>query len=234
MMRFIKNEKYELIEKTIKEKLLEYGFWGYLARDKYLSEDLWENIELYMNRCNFGMAVFEMIEESDFNPNISIELGYLIAQRKKCLLLKEKQMKNLPTDFCGRLYRSFDKTRINISIEYEIEEWMKDLGYIKISKELDPKLDEIFFDTKRKNKYLAEIFLIIFHKKEGIKYKDLRRIVTLEQFQEDGNYFSRNLQKLIDNTLVLYEKIGQIGIYRINPEHYVYIKSYIEVKIISS
>ncbi len=92
-------------------------------------DDLWENIVLYMQHSRYGIVIFEDIEDRDFNPNISLELGFMYALKKRCLLLKEKRMPRLPTDICGRIYRNFDSYNIATSIESEIRNWcVNDLG----------------------------------------------------------------------------------------------------------
>ena len=49
------------------------------AKDRALVDGLWDNIVLYMRHCRFGLVVFEDIDEREFNPNISLELGYMYA-----------------------------------------------------------------------------------------------------------------------------------------------------------
>ncbi len=36
-----------------------------------------------MHGCGFGVAVFEGIEEENFNQNVSLEVGYMYALGKK-------------------------------------------------------------------------------------------------------------------------------------------------------
>jgi hypothetical protein len=42
-----------------------------------------------MDACHFGVAVFEQVVETDYNPNVSLELGYMLAQDKRLLLLED-------------------------------------------------------------------------------------------------------------------------------------------------
>jgi hypothetical protein len=125
MMRYRSTDRFKDIEATIRQALSKYGLIARLAKDAALSDDLWENIQHYMRYCRFGIAVFEEIDEREFNPNISLELGYMYALRRRCLLLKDRRMPRLPTDTCGKIYRDFDTYRLSDSLAQEISEWCK-------------------------------------------------------------------------------------------------------------
>jgi hypothetical protein len=125
MMRYSSVEHFKVIEATIRQALFKYGLIARLAKDASLSDDLWENIQHYMRYCRFGIAVFEEIDEREFNPNISLELGYMYALERRCLLLKDRRMPRLPTDTCGKIYRDFDTYRLSDSLAQEISDWCK-------------------------------------------------------------------------------------------------------------
>jgi len=128
MMRYHENERFRDIEQTIRGSLSAHGLEAHLAKDRAFSDDLWENVRIYMHACNYGIAIFEQIHEKDFNPNISLELGYMYAWGKRCLLLKDGSMQKLPTDMCGKLYKDFDTDNIRSSLSARIDEWVRDLG----------------------------------------------------------------------------------------------------------
>lgn len=113
------------VETKIKQTLDRYGLKGHLAKDKSYSDDLWNNIRIYMHSCKYGLAVFEQIKDSAFNPNISLEIGYMYAMGKECLLLKDKRVPRLPTDICGKLYKSFDYEKLS-TLTPRIGSWAKE------------------------------------------------------------------------------------------------------------
>jgi hypothetical protein len=123
MMRYRSTEQFKQIEDSLRSSLAKYGLVGRLAKDRAYSDDLWENIEIYMKYSKYGIAVFEEIDEKEFNPNVSLELGYMYAIKRRCLLLKERSISRLPTDACGKLYRDFDCERIAETITREVAEW---------------------------------------------------------------------------------------------------------------
>ena len=67
-----------------------------------------------------------LIEQEEFNPNVALEVGYLIALRKPLLLLKDKTLKNLNTDLIGKLYKTFDPHDISGTVPQQLHIWLKD------------------------------------------------------------------------------------------------------------
>lgn len=135
MMRFRNSPQQKELLQTVRETLAHYGINGLRADDKSYADSLWANVRSYMDACASGIAIFEQIDDDDFNPNVSLELGYMRAQAKPVLLLKEKRLKSLPTDVAGQLYRSFDSYDIHSSVPPSINEWLRDIGIAKSTAE---------------------------------------------------------------------------------------------------
>jgi hypothetical protein len=157
MMRYRSDPRSAEIEACVRSTLQEYGLVARLAKDSALVADLWENIALYMQHSRFGLAVFEDIDDRDFNPNIALELGYMYAQGKRCLLLKEKRMPRLPTDILGKIYRDFDIFELTRSLREQIADWcIRDLrlerarpnaGSVQLATAYDNQVDDPKFRT---------------------------------------------------------------------------------------
>lgn len=129
MMRFQPSPQIELIHSTIKNTLAARGFHALRADDRDYTGELWSNIEVYLTGARLGIAVFEAIDTRDFNPNVSLELGYMLGRRKRVLILKEQRLPNLPADVVHRLYKPFDMFNIESSVALEVGRWVDvDLG----------------------------------------------------------------------------------------------------------
>lgn len=127
------------VEAAVRRELPKFGLNPVLAKDAHYLSDLWENTKFCMHHSCYGIAVFDHEIGREINPNISIEIGYMLAQNRRCLLLKEMTL-GMPTDFGGLLYRSFDgalgcddpdavEERITKSIADAIRMWaLDDLG----------------------------------------------------------------------------------------------------------
>jgi len=130
MMRYREDPRFRELEALIRGSLAEYGLHARLAKDAAYAEEVWNNIVFYMRNCSLGVAVFEEIDEREFNPNISIELGYMLALGVRCLILKDKRMPRLPTDVCGRIYSDFDTYDLANTVRARIAQWCeRDLGF---------------------------------------------------------------------------------------------------------
>lgn len=126
LMKFSRTDAHRRIADAIKSALTPHGIDGLRADDKDYHEDLFYNVLTYLYGCGFGIAVFERIEEDDFNPNVSLEVGYLLALRKRICLLKDRTLKALQTDLIGKLYREFDPHDPLATIPAEISRWLAD------------------------------------------------------------------------------------------------------------
>jgi len=126
MMQFGKTDSHEKIVKAIRNVLNSHGIEGVRADDREYHDDLFPNVTTYMYGCGMGIAVFERIEEDEFNPNVSLEVGYMFALQKPVCLLKDKTLKTLHADLVGKLYKAFDPQDPINSIPIEISKWLKD------------------------------------------------------------------------------------------------------------
>lgn len=126
MMQFGDTKAHKSILQTIKNVLSKYGINALRADEKEYHEDLFPNVLTYLHGCKFGIAIFERLEEEEFNPNVSLEVGYLRALKKPICLLKDKTLKTLQTDLVGKLYKSFDPQAPEKSIPKELENWLRD------------------------------------------------------------------------------------------------------------
>jgi hypothetical protein len=129
MMRYRESEHFLQIEEAIITTLKAFGLQARLAKDKAYSDDLWDNVRIYMHASKYGLAVFEEIDERHFNPNVAMEVGYMYALGRRILLLKDKRMPAMPTDILGQIYKPFDSYKIAQTIKDQIKDWVvKDLS----------------------------------------------------------------------------------------------------------
>ena len=128
IMQFGNTKPHQEIVTCIKETLKKHGITALRADDKEYMDDLLPNIKTYMYACDFGVAVYDRITEDDFNPNVSLEVGYMLGMGKNVLLLKDKTLKSLQTDLTGKLYKPFDTTDIGSTMPQHIQKWLSDRG----------------------------------------------------------------------------------------------------------
>lgn len=131
MMQFGNSILHNKIIFTIRSALRPVGISVLRADDKEYHDDLFPNILTYIHGCTFGIAVFERIESDDFNPNVSLEVGYMFGLRKPVCLLKDRTLNTLHTDIVGRLYREFDPHDTDKTIPDALMKWLSDRGFVE-------------------------------------------------------------------------------------------------------
>jgi protein-tyrosine-phosphatase len=135
MIRFRKSDDYAAITAAIEGSLADYDLDLIRADWHQFHDELWSNVRDCMERANYGVAVFETMGGEPLSPNVSLELGYMMAQGKKCLLLCEESAQLLPVDLAGHLCRKFDARDIIGSVQREVSTWLEDIGVAKKSGE---------------------------------------------------------------------------------------------------
>jgi len=126
IMKFGNDNIYTEISNIIKTALLPVGIIGLRADDKQYHGDLFYNISTYLHGCDFGIALYDRVDSENFNPNVSLEVGYLLAMNKPICLLKEKSLKALPTDLASKLYKEFDIHNLSDTIPLVLNKWLID------------------------------------------------------------------------------------------------------------
>jgi len=91
MMRFDATDAHTSILEGIKKGLEAADLTGIRADERHYHDDLFNNVLTFMHGCGFGIAVFERLEENDFNLNVTLEVGYMLAMQKPVCILKRSQ-----------------------------------------------------------------------------------------------------------------------------------------------
>jgi len=71
MMRFREGDRYVEIHEALRRHMKVFGLNVVRADDRAYTDDLWDNVRLYMLGSKYGVAVFEQIDTRDFNPRLS-------------------------------------------------------------------------------------------------------------------------------------------------------------------
>lgn len=126
MMRFDESPAQLAIHRAVNDALAAHGIKCLRADERMYHKHLFFNIATYMHGCGMGVAVFERLKQDDFNPNISLEVGFMAALDKPLCLLKDKTLRCLQSDLVGWIYRPFDTFDPVATVGKEIERWLAD------------------------------------------------------------------------------------------------------------
>jgi hypothetical protein len=124
IMRFGSEPEHVAILDALKRASIRCGVTLIRADHRIYHEDLMENVRVYMHGCSFGIAIFEDAESKGFNPNVSLEVGYLQALGKPVLPLKSPSLPRLPSDLLSKLYLDYEPMAIQESTILQISDWI--------------------------------------------------------------------------------------------------------------
>ncbi|HEX4773412.1 MAG TPA: hypothetical protein VH351_21450 [Bryobacteraceae bacterium] len=131
MMRFEESQIMGELLAEVRASLARYAINVLRADQRSYADSLWNNVRLYMDACDLGIAIFSHTATHDFNPNVSLELGYMMASEKRVLLLKDRNLPRLHSDLVGHLYRAFDPKDVVSTVQIATIEWLRDIGIAK-------------------------------------------------------------------------------------------------------
>jgi nucleoside 2-deoxyribosyltransferase len=126
IMRFGETAAHREIVEAVRHAVEPHGITAVRADDKQYHDDLLANVRTYLHGCAFGIAVFERIEQQEFSPNVSFEVGYMMALGKDVCLLKDRSLGTLPADLIGRICRPFDLFNLRAGMSTELGAWLRD------------------------------------------------------------------------------------------------------------
>jgi hypothetical protein len=101
-------KRLEPLIKAVKEKLLVgLELNPIVARDHALTNDLYNPIACLLC-CNYGVAIFDRAETAQMhNPNVVYELGMMQLLKRRCVILKHRNLRKMPTDLLSTLYEEY-------------------------------------------------------------------------------------------------------------------------------
>lgn len=139
------DERYEKIEVILRRELKRLGLRAWLASDLDAAPQLWDNVASYMLACKYGVAVFtrhekERTSEEEFNPNVSLELGFFLSRAKRVLILKDRALNRLQTDLVGHLYEEFDLNQVGRQLPAIVKKWIRQITKSSDEKNLKGEL----------------------------------------------------------------------------------------------
>ena len=116
------NKVYEIIKDIFASK----GYSAIRADEKEFTNDLWENVRVYLECCNVAVAVFDKNDQDNYNPNVAIEVGYMLSKGNKVCLLKDKKLPKLPSDLISKMYKEYDPDDVEGTLPEQLGLWIRD------------------------------------------------------------------------------------------------------------
>lgn len=85
-----------------------YGLTPRRADKNSYHDQMWENMCVYMLGCRYGIAILEDFAAAELNPNVALEYGFMKANNKNVVLLRDINFKHDRADIIGKIAKSFE------------------------------------------------------------------------------------------------------------------------------
>jgi protein-tyrosine-phosphatase len=121
---------------AIRKELQDHGLIALRADQKAFAPELWWNVATYMVGSSYGVVVYEPRDGIPFNPNVSIEAGFMLALDRPVLFLANDRLQGLPVDFSGHIYKAYQGNggALAASTCSAVRDWIEhDLSYYDYS-----------------------------------------------------------------------------------------------------
>jgi len=122
MMGFGPSPMRREIELLVRQAGRELGFDVIRADDVDYSGEIWGNVELCLENCSYGIAVFDTDSRDD--QNLAVELGYLFARRTPCLILRDQALPPPASMLSHRVHSTFTAYDLRSTLQPQIERWL--------------------------------------------------------------------------------------------------------------
>jgi len=99
------------------------GLRMHLASDRAVEDLLFGNVAAAMWASRFGIAIFEDRVGEGLNYNVVLEVGAMLVTGRRCLLLKDVTVEELPTDLVGHIYQPVDVADSD-AVAAAVERWI--------------------------------------------------------------------------------------------------------------
>jgi hypothetical protein len=109
---------------TVQAAISDKGFIPRLAIDKRYHPELWNNVELYLLGCKYGVAIVENKYLDELNPNVAMEWGWMRGMDKNVLYLVEKTFDLERADLSGLIQDRFTWENPDAEIRGAIHGWL--------------------------------------------------------------------------------------------------------------
>ena len=119
------DEQLRKVVQATKDAVVNNGLNPRIANSAKYHDWLWDEIEMYLLGCSYGIAIIEDKYRPELNPNIAMEWGWMRAMGKRVLFLQEESFSHGRADFGGLRAWKFSWDNPEPGITQAIQEWAK-------------------------------------------------------------------------------------------------------------
>lgn len=109
---------------ALRETVGLHGMRLHVASDRMAEDSLWGNVVSYMWACKYAIVLLDS-SEGVLNSNVLIEVGGMLMTGRRCAILRDSSVPEMPSDLVGHIYKPAELTDVQASIEH-IHKWIRD------------------------------------------------------------------------------------------------------------
>lgn len=107
--------------------LASFGLTLHVASDGMLEDLLWPNVVTYMWACKYAIVVIDS-PDGMLNSNVLIEIGGMLMTGRRCAILRDNSVPDMPSDLVGHIYKPVDLSNHEECLDV-LDKWVRnDLG----------------------------------------------------------------------------------------------------------
>jgi hypothetical protein len=84
-----------------------HGLTLQVANDGNAADTLWENVVTYMWGSKYAIVLLDSAD-GVLNSNVMIEIGGMLMTGRRCAILRDQTVPQMPTDLVGHIYKPVD------------------------------------------------------------------------------------------------------------------------------
>lgn len=124
--RFPKNDDQPFAEliKKMRDTAAAHGLNLIVASDAMYEDTLWSNVVTYMWAAKYAIVILDTADER-LNYNVLIEVGGMLMTGRRCAILRDHAVPEMPSDLVGHIYKSTDLADHGATLD-QIHSWIRD------------------------------------------------------------------------------------------------------------
>lgn len=102
----------------------EHGLRLLVASDAMREDTLWSNVVTYMWASKYAIVLLDKAGDA-LNPNVLVEVGGMLMTGRRCAILRDKSVAEMPSDLIGHIYKPTDLAD-HAATAAEVHKWIRD------------------------------------------------------------------------------------------------------------
>ncbi len=115
---------------ALRDAVAGHGLTLQVASDGMAEDTLWSNVNTYMWASKYAIVLMDAVKRDEESPetlnhNVLIEIGGMLMTGRRCAILRDKSVPEMPSDLVGHIYKPTELSDHDASVA-AIHRWIRD------------------------------------------------------------------------------------------------------------